>query len=195
MSGSARPGRDEAAGGSRGDDDVGRQQVAAPGHRLENPLCVVPNGATNVADTLRYAVVGDRDIGPDRPIDGIAVEQPSGVLHKKPQQFEGLSPKRKRLTRRRQQRPTPDVQNEAREAVGRHGGRGVHGVPPDSAGFSRLPSKQDFAAPATDDFRGDFVRFSPGFQEFGRGPSQCSGTTNELRNICSRVRKRWYSKA
>ena len=129
------------------DDDVGRQQVTAPGHRLENPLCVVPNGATNVADTLRYAIVCDRDTGPDRPIDRIAVEQPSGVFHKEPQQFEGLSPKRTRLTRRRKQRPTPDVQNETIKAVGRDQGRGVHRGSPDSTSGPRWSSKQKSAHP------------------------------------------------
>ena len=159
MSGSARPGRAGPAGVSPFDDDFGRQQVAAPGHRFENPLCVVPNGAANVADTLRHAVVCDRDIGPDRPIDGIAVEQPPGVFHEETQQFEGLSPKRKLLAGRRQQRPTPDVQNEAREAVGRHRGRGVHGVPPTAPAVQgRHPSRNPPTPPPAIS-----VRFRPIF--------------------------------
>ena len=33
-------------------------------------------------------VIGDRDIGPDRSIDGITVEQPPGVFNEQTQQFE-----------------------------------------------------------------------------------------------------------
>lgn len=49
-------------------------------------------GLPNVSDALRYTVIVDRDIRPDRLIDPATIQHTTGVLDEQPQKLKGLAP-------------------------------------------------------------------------------------------------------
>ena len=67
-----RNGRSDANRVARGHLDL--HQVATTRHRPHNTLRLVAKGTAYFVDALSDAVVADREIGPDRPINAIAVE-------------------------------------------------------------------------------------------------------------------------
>jgi hypothetical protein len=113
---------------------LGRKDVAAARNCPEDRLRLVAKGAADVADTLGNAIVVDGDVGPDRLIDFVAVQQMRGVLYEKSQQAEGFMPKPDLLAGSGEQGSSPEIEDESFESVDRRSGGGVrispHFVPP-----------------------------------------------------------------
>jgi hypothetical protein len=108
---------------------LGREDVAAARNCPEDSLRLVAEGAADVADTLGNAIVVDGDVGPDRLIDFVAVQQMPGVLYEKSQQAEGFMPKPELLARSGEQGSPPEIEDESVESVDRRRSGGVHSSP------------------------------------------------------------------
>ena len=131
--------------------DLGREQVAALRHGLEQLLRLVAQRLPDVADALGDRFVVDDHVRPDRGHDRVAVHDAAGVLDQQPQQRQRLRPQRHLGPVRPEQGAAGEVEREAVEAPG--GGRRAFGahriypclavalpVPPDAA-FARCLSQ------------------------------------------------------
>jgi hypothetical protein len=62
--------------------DCGREDVAAPGHHLQQLLASVVKGTTQLKRALHKRIVGHEGVRPDRLHEFLLADQPSGVFDK-----------------------------------------------------------------------------------------------------------------